>query len=192
MTWMDNIIKWFKTPKTQKGIAGMIVIVIVLALDFAYWAGAIEVTGMTSGSEGGEEGEGAASNFTLELESEEFSDSLIAPSPLGLASIEGLQYNNHDFEVKENGYEAYVNATVSGGSPSARPDLELIVYDADGHVVSEQRTEAANEVAKIEEHELNVTGTWTARVENYSSFNIGYTLTIDIFYKIPKETTEEE
>jgi hypothetical protein len=192
MTWIDDVRKWFLAPKTIKGIAGMTVIVIVLALDFAYWAGAIKVTDLASGEEELGEGEEEAKNWTLELVQDEQTGSLFAPSPLGQVSIENVQYRNHEFDVEEDGYEAYVNATVSEGSTNARPDLELIVYDADGNQVAEERTEAANEVAKIEERELNVTGTWTARVENYSSFNIDYTLTIEIFYKRPLEVTEDE
>jgi hypothetical protein len=192
MTWIDDVRKWFLAPKTIKGIAGMTVIVIVLALDFAYWAGAIKVTDLASGEEELGEGEEEAKNWTLELVQDEQTGSLFAPSPLGLVSLENVQYRNHEFDVEEDGYEAYINATVSEGSTNARPDLELIVYDADGNQVAEERTEATNEVAKIEERELNVTGTWTARVENYSSFDIDYTLTIEIFYKRPLEVTEDE
>jgi hypothetical protein len=192
MAWIDDVRKWFFAPKTIKGIAGMIVIVIVLALDFAYWAGAIDTTDLGSGEEELGEGEEEAKNWTLELVQDEQTGSLLAPSPFGFVSLEDVQFRNHEFEVEEDGYEAYVNATVSEGSTDARPDLELIVFDADGNQVAEERTEAANEVAKIEERELNVTGTWTARVENYSSFDIDYTLTIEIFYKIPIEVTEED
>ncbi len=190
MTLVDDIIKWFKAPKTIKGIVGMIAIIILLAADFAYWAGAIDVDDQGGGSDGG--GVEEEQNGTLFLDVDDIhTGTLLIPSG-GIIINEGNSIARHPFEVKENATLGYVNVSFQG--TKLRPDFDLRVYGPDDSLVSESATEETDEVLELDEKDFNRTGpgTYVAEVENYSSLNIEYTLTIQIYIEIPIEESDEE
>jgi membrane protease YdiL (CAAX protease family) len=119
-----------------------------------------------------------------------YSGTLLLPSG-GTVKNPGVTVAYHDFEVPENSTLGFFNVTVSG--TAVRPDFDLRIYGPDGEMVAEAATEAAEESLIIEYRAFNRTGagTWRAEVDNYSSFNIGYTLTIQIHVRAPIEDTEE-
>jgi hypothetical protein len=119
-----------------------------------------------------------------------YSETLLLPSG-GTVKNPGVTVAYHDFEVPENSTLGFFNVTVSG--TAVRPDFDLYIYGPDGEEVASAATEAAEESLKIEYKVFNRTGpgTWRAEVDNYSAFNIGYTLTIQIHVRAPIEDPEE-
>ena len=191
MSYMDMVKKWLFSPKTIKGTVGMAIILLVLAADFWWWANNIDISGNVAGA--GTNGDG---NQVEEWEivrdvDESIPDSLTLPS-FGRIIIVGTSVKSYDFEVKERAVLGFINVTVTG--TNAKPDLDLRVYGPDGKMVGESATTEADEKVFLNETSLNRTGpgTYTAKVENFSSFNVQYTLTIQIDIKVPKESTEEE
>ena len=188
MTLIDNILKWFKTPKTLYGIAGMIVIIIVLALDFAYWAGAINV-GSPSNS-----GTGEGENETGEWEEVpvyhfEQEDTIMAP---GFGQINN-EYTSkrYDFPVEENASKAEIITTHTG--ITIRPDVDLYVYGPDGEQVGNSAGSNAEEGVKLDDKvfEQHGIGNYVAEVRNYKNINIQYEITIDVYYMVPANETSE-
>jgi hypothetical protein len=191
MSYIDMAIKWFKTPKTQRGIAGMAVIIIVLAIDFAWWAGNIEVTAATTIIGSGDDEVVEGDNWTYGIDIDEtMTGTLLIPSG-GIFKSEGLSTASYEFEVNENAALGFVNVSVT--SNKARPDFDLVVYGPDGDSIGESKTEEANEHIEIDERVFNRTGpgTYVAEVDNYSSFFISYELTIQIYVKVPIEEDDE-
>jgi hypothetical protein len=189
MALIDDIIKWFMTPKTIKGIAGMIVIIIILAADFAWWAGQEFATAASGTPDGEGEEEEMPYNIVLDID-DTHTGTLLLPSG-GTNKNPGVTVAYIEFDVKENATLGFLNLTPSG--TKARPDFDLRVYGPDGDLVSESATEQADEYVELEDKDFNRTGPgmWMAEVDNYSSFNIGYTLTIQIHIKVPIEESDE-
>jgi hypothetical protein len=191
MSVMDEIIKWLKTPKTIRGIAGMVVIIIVLALDFAWWAGNIDVTASIIGANNDDGGEEVGEwEYILDVD-DSHSDSLLLPSG-GVIIIGGTSVKDYPFEVKETAFSGFINVTASG--THARPDLDLKVYGPDGSEVGSSATEQADEYVELDYKVFNRTGpgTYIAEVENYSTFNVDFTLTIQVWNNVTVEGTEEK
>lgn len=188
MSYIDDIIKWFKAPKTIKGLAGMTLIIIILAVDFAWWAGQeFNVTAsILPDPNGGDE----PLWFHDRAVDDPYSGTLLLPSG-GTVKNPGVTVAIVPFDVPENATRGFFNATHSGNA--ARPDLDLRIYGPDGEEVASAATEAADESLIIEYKVFNRTGPgkWTAEVDNYSSFNIGWELTIQIDVRAPLEEEEE-
>ncbi len=189
MTLIDSIIKWFTAPKTLYGIAGMIVIIIVLALDFAYWAGAIDVGSPSSNAPVNGE------NETIEYEEvllyhDEQDDSIPAP---GLGQINN-EYTSkrYEFPVEENASRAEIITTHTGVTP--RPDLDLYIFGPGGETVGSSAGSNAEEGVQLKEKDFEQYGygNYVAEVRNFKNFNIQYRITIDVYYKVPVNATDEE
>lgn len=208
MTLIDNIIKWFKAPKTLYGIAGMIVIIIVLALDFAYWAGAIEVGSATSGSGGGGGGEepevpddyDVTISGNLEHGRKMYAFQQLTNDPRGEG--EGETYNLYPVPVEANISEIQIVSDGDGGRPRIdggdSNDIDLYLYapekEAGGNFEStdpdhEAATPYIEEAIKIS-RPLEL-GNWTLRVDCYTGNNVQYNIQIQVFYARGNETEEE-
>lgn len=189
MTLIDSIIKWFKAPKTLYGIAGMIVIIIVLALDFAYWAGAIEVGSPSTSGPVDEE------NETIEYEDvllyhDEQDDSIPAP---GFGQINNdYTSKKYPFPVEENASKAEIITTHTG--VTLRPDVDLYIFGPDGEQVGYSAGSNAEEGVKLDDKDFEQYGfgTYVAEVRNFKNFNIQYRITIDVYYRVPANETDEE
>ncbi len=188
MTWIDDVRKWFLTPKTLKGIAGMIVIVIVLALDFAYWAGAIDVTDLASGegAEVVEENETYTYETVRELDE---SNTITAP---GLGQDITSASESHPFNIEINASEAIINLTLEDGT-GINLDLDLYVYAPDGEEFA-AASEDADESLTLSEKvlERKGAGEWTATVKAFTGWQLTYSITGDVTYKYPLEEGEAE
>ncbi len=152
MTMIDSIIKWFKAPKTLYGIAGMIAIIIVLALVFAYWAGAIGVTDQTSTGDTDEDGE-VTEWEEVALYHDEQDDSILGP---GLGQVNN-EYTSKTYEfpveamdenASANASRAVIITTHTGNTP--RPDVDLYVYAPDGNEVGNSAGSNAEEGVQID------------------------------------------
>jgi hypothetical protein len=190
MELIDNIIKWLFAPKTIKGIIGMAVIIGVLAGDFMWWAGQDLASASSGSTSNGDVDEEAPWTYFRDLDGS-YSGTLPAPSG-GSYKSQDVTVHYEDFEVKENATLGFVNVTPTG--TNARPDLDLRVYGPDGELVAESATEQADEYIELDYEDFNRTGPgmWIAEVDNYSSFNMGFTLTIQIDIRVPLEETDEE
>jgi hypothetical protein len=190
MILVDYLMKWFKTKKNLYSLGAFIVIMLLMAWNFSYWAGEIQIKSGIIGSAGGSQGEGEEENWVYQLDVEEdVSGTLLIPSA-GVFQSEDLSIAIIEFEVKETAVLGFVNVTVS--STRARPDFDLEVFGPNGESVGESKTEEADESIQIKEKQFNKTGpgTYKAQVENYSSFYIQYSLTIRIYIKVPLEEGE--
>lgn len=188
----EFLLKWIKNKKNLYGLVGFTIIMMILAADFAFWAGEITINAAVAhGPDGETDSEEEPWMYQLDVD-DSHSGTLIAPSPLGAIRIEGLQYVRHDFEVKENATLGFVNVSVSG--TKLRPDFDMVVFDPHGEVVVESKTEAAEEHIEIDYKVFNRTdpGIWYVEVENYSSFAIDYELTIQIHIRAPIEDAEKK
>lgn len=203
---IDSIIKWFRAPKTIVGIAGMTAIIIVLALDFAYWAGAIDVATDTNGSNGN--GDGVEIEIPDDYE-ETITDSLqrgrcIVPQvPDRNGEEEGVTYNLYSVPVEWNISEIKIESDGDGGRPRGDTgdtnDLDLYLYrpgkDAGGDQEDtspdyQAATPYINEILTIKKKSLEF-GNWTLRVDCYTSEkgqNVDYTLHIQVTYARGNET----
>ena len=191
MSYIDMTIKWLKAPKTMRGIAGMILIIIVLAIDFAWWAGNIEVTAAATIVGSGDDEVVEGDNWTYGIDIDEtITGTLLIPSG-GIFGSEGLSIASYEFEVSPNAVLGFVNVSVT--SNNLRPDFDLRVLGPDGNAVDESATEESNEEVEIDAQKFNKTGpgTYIAEIENFSSFFISYELTIQIYIKVPIEGEEE-
>ena len=128
---MDDIMGWFKNPKTLKGLAMYAVVTVILALDFAYWAGAIEVEEYQVGEvviiEIPETIE-VEENYTLVEEV-----ILDQTGPAGRGSPAGFNYEDVPFTVNEGAKLLRVYLTSDDPRTAPREtDYDLEVYGPDG------------------------------------------------------------
>jgi hypothetical protein len=207
MTLIDNIIKWFVAPKTLQGIAGMIVIIIVLALDFAYWAGAIDV-GTLDGDSGG-----GVVEEEVELPDdyiESISDSLErgrmrAPNIPNLlqGEAEGETYNLYDIPIDYNISEITITSDGNPGSPPRgdggdRNDIDLYLYAPDNEAggdfdsTNPDYSAATEYIAEALSQDNLDPGNWTLRVDCYTGSDVQYTIEIQVLYGSGNETDEGE
>ncbi len=206
MTLIDSIIKWFKAPKILYGIAGMIVIIIVLALDFAYWAGAIEV-GSTSNGSGGGGGDNEPvipDNYeetfsgTLEHGRKLYSFQQWTNDPRGEG--EGETYNLYPVPIEYNVSEVQITSDGDGGRPRLdggdSNDIDLYLYapgkEAGGNFEStnpnyQMASPSIQEGISLDNLEI---GNWTLRVDCYTGNGVDYMIEIKIFYPQGNETEE--
>ncbi len=192
MILADYLIKWFTTRKNLYSLIAFTLIMILLAANFSYWAGAIPTSDDEGDKPDGDEEEEEEVPWYYKLEVDEsYSGTLLLPSG-GTVKNPGVTVAYHDVEVPENSTLGFFNVSVSGNA--LRPDFDLRVYGPDGELVDQAATEAAEETLKIEYKVFNRTGagTWRVEVDNYSSFNIGYTLTIQIHIRAPVEDPEKK
>ncbi|UCF09135.1 MAG: hypothetical protein JSW28_05520 [Thermoplasmata archaeon] len=207
MAILDNIVNWFTKPKNMKGIVAMIVIVIILALDFAYWAGAIDVASFSPDSDG--EDEGPDEEIPDDYDSGIISDSLahgrkmyafqqLMDDPRGEG--EGETYNLYPVPVESNTSEVQIVSDGDGGRPRIdggdRNDVDLYLYspekDAGGDFEStdpDYEGASASIQEAISAKRLEP-GNWTLRVDCYTGEDVQYTIQIQIFYG-GNETEEE-
>ncbi|MDG6220824.1 MAG: hypothetical protein QCI38_05175 [Candidatus Thermoplasmatota archaeon] len=141
---MNDTMKWFKNPKTVKALAMYFGVTILLALDFAFWAGAIETIELGASpvddviiDDGGD-----TENYTL------FSKVLLEQSGSGgiMSGSSGATSTIVDFVVDEGCTRLLVNLTVS--SSRLRPDYDLHVTSPDGKSYA-AATETANEQLEV-------------------------------------------
>ena len=208
MTLKDDLSKWFKKPKNQKGFIVFIVIIIILALDFAYWAGAIDVTFFGSDGGGGEE------EVVVEIpdnyDSGEISDSLahgrqmyafqqVTADPRGEG--EGETYNLYPVPIETNNSEVQIVSDGDGGRPRVdggdRNDIDLYLYAPDkeaGGDFESTDPDYQGASASIQEaisERIRIPGNWTLRVDCYTGEDVAYTIQIQVFYSSGNETEEE-
>jgi membrane protease YdiL (CAAX protease family) len=177
---------------TAPALISFVVVIMMLCVGITAAFGETELSNMETHSVediGEEEEEETLWYYELAVD-DTHSGTLLLPSG-GTVKNPGVTVAYHDFEVPENSTLGFFNVTASGNA--LRPDFDLRVYGPDGELVAEAATEAAEESLIIEYRAFNRTGvgTWRAEVDNYSSINIGYTLTIQIYVRAPIEDTEK-
>ncbi|UCE73562.1 MAG: hypothetical protein JSV56_11120 [Methanomassiliicoccales archaeon] len=210
MTLIDDIIKWLMAPKTLKGIAGMIVIIIVLALDFSYWAGAIDVSDISNGSSEGDEDE--ETDLPEDYDSGVITDSL--PHGRNLVAFqqmvgdprgegEGETYKLYPVPVEANITKINIESDGDGGGARIdggdRNDIDLYLYSPEKEAGGDFDTtdpdyEGASpyitEAITVKKKAIDL-GNWTLRVDCYTGNDVSYTIQIQVFYGGGNETEEE-
>ena len=182
MALMDDIVKWFSKPKTLYGIAGMIGIIIILAADFAYWAGAIDVVDPNADVTQEEE-EVVVETEEVNIYHDEQTDTILLP---GFGQIGGSGTTiTYDFPVEDNATRATIITTNQGNN--ARPDIDLYIYGPDGSEVANSAGSTADEAVELDykDFERNGYGQYTAEVKNFSSPAVTYEIVIDVFKEMP-------
>lgn len=207
MTLIDSILKWFKAPKTLYGIAGMIAIIVVLALDFAYWAGAIEIGSTSNGSDGVGDGEVPeipddyleTISGSLDHGRKVYAFQQLTNDPRGEG--EGETYNLYPVSIEYNVSEIQIISDGDGGRPRVdggdSNDIDLYLYaprkEAGGNFESTNPDyEGASPYIQegISQDNLDV-GNWTLRVDCYTGNGVQYTVDISVIYVRGNETEEE-
>jgi hypothetical protein len=208
MTLSDNLTKWFMKSKNQKGMIGLTVIIIILALDFAYWAGAIDVT--IFGSDGGGAEEEEVVEIPDDYDSGELSGSLahgrqmyafqqLTADPRGEG--EGETYNLYPVPIETNNSEVQIVSDGDGGRPRIdggdKNDIDLYLYapekEAGGDFES-TNPDYQGASASIQEaisEKIRIPGNWTLRVDCYTGEDVTYTVQIQVFYSTGNGTEEE-
>lgn len=188
MIFVDDIIKWFKKPKNIYGVVGMAGIMIILAADFAYWAGAIDVIPL-----GEEEAEEVVEEVTeteeVNIYHDEQTDTIMAP---GLNIINNdFTSKRYTFPVEDNASRATIITTDQGNN--FRPDVDLYIYGPDGSEVASSADATADEAVELDykDFENKGYGTYTAEVRNFSNLAITYKIEIDVFKEMPVNQTGE-
>jgi hypothetical protein len=208
MSYIDDIIKWLTTPKTLKGLAGMTVIILILAADFAMWAGR-DLSGSATGSSVEEEEE---IDIPDDYDSGIITDSLphgrhlvafqqIIGDPRGEG--EGETYNLYPVPILSNitGLEI-VSGGDGGGSRidgGDRNDIDIYLYapekNAGGDFDStdpdyEGASPYIDEAITLKKKSLDL-GNWTLRVDCYTGSDVSYTIQVQVFYGGQNATEEE-
>lgn len=208
MTLVDDITKWLKKPRNQKGFVIFIVIIFILALDFAYWAGAIDVNFFGSDEGGVEEEEDVV--IPDDYDSGELSGSLahgrqmyafqqFTADPRGEG--EGETYNLYPVPIETNNSEVQIVSDGDGGRPRIdggdRNDIDLYLYAPDkeaGGDFDSTDPDYQGASASIQEQiseKIRIPGNWTLRVDCYTGEDVSYTVQIQVFYSSGNETEEE-
>jgi len=187
---MDEfLLKWIKNKKNLYGLVGFTIIMMILAADFAYWAGAINVSGPVEGAQAEEEdGEQIQWEEVLVYHFEQ-EDTLMAP---GFGVIGGSSTTkSYDFPVEENASKAEITTTHTGTNLS--PDVDLEVFGADGESAGSSGNQDAEEAVLLKERDFenHGFGTYRADVHNFRNIAITYKITIDVYYKVPANETNE-
>ena len=208
MPLKDDLTKWLKKPKNQQGMVVFIVLIIILALDFAYWAGAIDVG--TFGSDGDGDGDEVDEEIPDDYDSGIISDSLVhgrkmyafqqlMDDPRGEG--EGETYNLYPVPIETNTSEVQIVSDGDGGRPRIdggdRNDVDLYLYAPDkeaGGDFESTDPDYQGASASIQEaisERIRIPGNWTLRVDCYTGEDVAYTIQIQVFYPSGNETEEE-
>jgi hypothetical protein len=177
----NDVVKWFKIRKNMYGILAWIFIIFLLAGDFHYWAGAIEtVDGKTIVPPPPQENVTVEGDYTVAFET-------LGPTSGSFTFGRPNTEDDSDlvpFEVKENAAVIYINLTADGSG--ARSDLDLYILDPSGKVQGSSASPEASEAAVVDAKSCKRggAGTWNAKVDPYTGFNLQYTLDVTIGYKI--------
>lgn len=208
MSLIDDGIKWLTAPKTLKGIAGMIIIIAILAADFAMWAGR-DLTGSVTGSRVDvvEEME-----VPEDYDSGPITDSL--PHGQNLVAFQQLigdprgqgedeTYKLYQFPILANITKLEIVSSGDGGGSRVdggdRNDIDLYMYAPDNDPGGDQEStqpdyDSANpyieESISLKNNSLDL-GNWTLRVNCYTGQDVSYTIQIQIFYGGGKVAKEE-
>jgi hypothetical protein len=208
MSVAEELSKWFMKPKNQKGMIVFTIIMIVLALDFAYWAGAIDVIFFDSDGRGDDVDEEIA--IPEDYDSDVISDTLVhgrklyafqqlGDDPRGEA--EGETYNLYSFPVETNNSEVQIVSDGDPGRPRIdtgdRNDIDLYIYapgkDAGGDFegTDPDHESATSSIQEAITERLRIPGNWTLRVDCYTGEDVSYTVQIQVFYSNGNDTDEE-
>jgi hypothetical protein len=204
---MDDFIKWFMKPKIWQGTIVFIVIIIILALDFAYWAGAIDV--IFFGSDGDDNVDVVEEIVPEDYDSGVIPDSLqhgrmIYPFSVFVSDPrgegEGETYNLYPFPVETNTSEVQIVSDGDPGRPRVdtgdRDDIDLYLYapgkDAGGDFESTDPDyqAATSSIQEGLSEKLRIPGNWTLRVDCYTGEDVSYTVHIQVFYSSGNKTEE--
>jgi hypothetical protein len=189
MILVDFLTKWISTKKNLYAIAGFTVIMLVLAADFAYWAGAIDVNAVIGGNQEEAEEEEVIEWQEVLVYQFEQEDTIMTP---GFGVIGGSSTTkSYDFPIEANASRAEIITTHTGNSLS--PDVDLVVYGADGEEAGSSGNQDAEEAVLLDEKDFkrHGEGTYRADVHNFRNIAVTYTITIEIYYKFPANETEE-
>jgi hypothetical protein len=202
----EKIIKWFKAPKTIQGLVGFTVIVILLGLDFWWWANNIEVGVLGDNSividdddiEIPDDYDTGSISDSLDHGRKLFALQQQTNDPRGEG--EGETYNLYTFPVLINISTVQIESSGSGGRPRIDGgdvnDVDLYLYepgnDAGGNFEStspryQAATPSINEVLSEDDIEP---GNWTLRVDCFTGNNVQYNIQIQVIYSIGNETEE--
>jgi hypothetical protein len=186
----EFLLKWMKNKKNLYGLVGFTIIMAVLAADFAYWAGEISINAAMA------TGPGDDTEVEEEIQWEEVlvfhfeeEDTIMAP---GFGVIGGSSTTkSYDFPVEENASKAEITTTHTGTNLS--PDVDLEVFGADGESAGSSGNQDAEEAITLKERDFDNHGygTYRADVHNFRNVAITYKITIDVYYKVPANETDE-
>jgi hypothetical protein len=189
MILTDFLLKWVSVKKNIYGLALFTVIMLILAADFAYWASAIEIDDTASVSQSEEEDEEQIEWEEVLVYHFEQEDTLILP---GFGQVGGSSTTkSYDFPVEENASKAEITTTHTGTNVS--PDVDLKVFGADGEEAGSSGNQDAEEAIYLNDRDIkrHGFGTYRADVHNFRNLAITYKITIDVYYKLPANETEE-
>ena len=186
----EFLLKWIKNKKNLYGLVGFTVIMMILAADFAYWAGEITINAaVATGPDDESDGEDQIQWEEVLVYQFEQEDTLMAP---GFGVNKGGQTTkSYDFPVEENASRVEVTTTHTGNSIS--PDVDLEVFGADGESAGSSGNQDAEEAVLLKERDFenHGFGTYRADVHNFRNIAITYKITIDVYYKVPANETDE-
>ena len=203
----DQIKKWITTRKNVYSIFALVGLIVLLAVDFAYWADAIDVIRLPG--EGGElESEVEGGDVPDDYDSGPISGNLPrgshivvqVPDPRGEG--EGETYDLYQFPVEGNFSKIEITSTGDPGRPRADTgdgnDIDLYGYlpgnDASGDQDSttpdyQAATPSIRETLIVERTpRRDFIGNWTLRVDCYTGNNVQYEIHIMVFYGAGNQT----
>ncbi|MCK4718541.1 MAG: hypothetical protein KAT70_07715 [Thermoplasmata archaeon] len=162
----DDIMKWFTNPKTMKGLAMYLGVTILLGLDFAYWAGAIETSEI--GAEviiidGEGEGEGEEKNTTLVPQ-----DIMDQTGAALHGSLTDRSSTIVTFDLPEGGKYLLINLSCENPREAPRAtDYDMYVTDPGGKSHPAATAETYEEQLELDYRDKNKTlpsGTWEVEI----------------------------
>ncbi len=178
---LKPIMKWVKNKKNVYGTLGMIGIIVILAMDFQYWADHIAVAEIG----GGETTVPAPEEGEYEVVPKQvLSDSGSATFGRPNTQSDAVQYT---FTIDENATFAVINVTHTSGV--GRADIDLYILDPKGKQIASSASPEADESATIDEKKLKKSGPgqYTAVVDPYTGFNLAWNIEATVFYKVSCE-----
>jgi len=182
------LLAWFDNRKNLYGIAAFIGIIVLLAMDFSYYAEAIETVPFGSavpvdtGGADTNDTEPIITNWTVVKEDVLSASGSVA---IGRPNSDG-DYQEHPFEVGDYAFTLYINLT---GDGAVRPDFDLYLLGPSGKQVASAASAEASEHLVMDSKDLGRAGagTFTAQVDPYSGVGLEYSITGTVIYHVPEE-----
>jgi len=179
-----DVLAWFKKKNNLLGIVGTVIIMIILALDFSYWAANIATASAAEDIVEDVLGENETLNYTLEM-----ANVLDDSGPAGRGSPLGRSTTTVTFTVAEKAKIVTVNLSAEGGND--RCDYDLDVTSPGGQTASSAGPTAEESVTfEAKGNKTLDSGTWEVTIVFYAfTFGTNYHVVADAFYMVEGNET---
>ncbi len=174
----DEIIKWTRIKRNFYGVIAWMLIILLLAGDFAYWASAID-TDPPPKKKKVVPGE---VNYTVIFEVP-IDTSISIQFARPQTDSDSVEFS---FPVNENATIGFINVTIWSGV--LNPSMKVYLYDSIGNTIYMSQNAEIYVLIILDNKTLEAggLGEWKIKVDPYSGINISFDTTVTIGYLVPE------